>query len=283
MPELAYSNYWILAIGAAGIGFSKTGFSGVSMLHVVLYAMVFGAKESIGVVLPLLIVGDCCSVVGFGRKAEWSYFRSLVPPIAVGIFLGWWMLRQLNTHVDGGTSQDAIIQPVIGGIILALSGIQFVRMISKGQTGEPVNALPSTGDPSAPQLAGASQDEPNGKPTVNWPLAVFLGVLAGFTTMIGNAAGPVVALYFLAMGVRKYQFIGTSAWLFLCVNIFKIPLSFQLGLITQESLRVDASVFAFIPIGFLLGRYCVNKIPQRAFDILLLLFTAIAAIRLLVT
>ena len=74
-------------------------------------------------------------------------------------------------------------------------------------------------------------------------LGVFLGSLGGVATMLANAAGPVAQLYLLVMGLPKYAFIGTSAWLFLIVNLFKVPLMIDLKIITADSIGVSAWMF----------------------------------------
>jgi uncharacterized membrane protein YfcA len=105
--------------------------------------------------------------------------------------------------------------------------------------------------------------------------------MAGITTMLANAAGPVIALYLLAVALPKLELVGTSAWLFLVVNVFKLPFSYSLGLIDVNSLLIDVVFAPAIIGGMLLGRWSVKRIPQKAFDILLLAFTAIAALRLI--
>ncbi|TWU32271.1 Sulfite exporter TauE/SafE [Novipirellula artificiosorum] len=234
-----------LVIGALGIGFSKSGFPGVSMLHVIVFALVFGTKESTGVLLPMLVIGDFCAIKFFGRKADWSHVRKLLPPTLLGIVMGWLLMGRLN--------EDAF-RLLVGTIIMVLTGIQVLRLWR-----------PESFD---------------GVPHTPW-FAIVLGLLAGMTTMLANAAGPVVALYLVAVNMPKWELIGSSAWLFLVLNLIKLPLSFNLGLIHLESLVVDAMFAPAIPIGMLAGRWLVSRVPQRWFNSILLAFTAIAAARLL--
>ncbi|TWU10979.1 sulfite exporter TauE/SafE family protein [Allorhodopirellula heiligendammensis] len=234
-----------LILGAAGIGFSKSGFPGVSMLHVVLFAFVFGAMPSTGVLLPMLVVGDACAIYFFGREANWRHVRRLLPPTIGGILIGWLMMDRLDSDQ---------FKWIVGGIILTLCAVQFVRTYRPGWFDE--------------------------VPHQTW-FAVVLGLLAGVTTMLANAAGPVVALYLLAVALPKWELIGTSAWLFLVLNVVKLPLSFQLGLITDSTLLVGAVLTPAIPLGMLAGRWLVGRVSQKWFNLILLGFTAIAAIRLI--
>ncbi len=234
-----------LAIGALGIGFSKSGFPGVSMLHVVLYAIVFGTLDSTGVLLPMLVVGDLCAIGVFGRKADWAHFRRLLPPTLLGILAGWLLMDRLD---------ESVFRVLVGVIIFVLTGVQVAKQWR-------------------PTMWEAVPHAP-------W-FAVTLGLLAGLTTMLANAAGPVVALYLLAVNLPKWELIGTSAWLFLVLNVLKLPLSYHLGLITTDSLTVNAVFAPAIPLGMLAGRWLVHRVPQRWFNSILLAFTAIAAAKLM--
>ncbi|TWU43052.1 Sulfite exporter TauE/SafE [Novipirellula aureliae] len=235
----------LLLIGSFGIGFSKAGFPGVSMLHVVLFASVFEAKLSTGVLLPMLVIGDICAIKFFGRKADWKHVRRLLPPTLVGIVTGWAMMGLLD---------DGKFRALVGGIILTLTMVQIIR----------------SWRPSAFEHV----------PHQAW-FAIVLGLLAGMTTMLANAAGPVVALYLLAVNLPKWELIGSSAWLFFVLNVIKLPLSFSLGLITPSTLLIGAVFSAAIPIGMMSGRWLVSRVPQVWFNSILLAFTAIAACRLL--
>lgn len=237
----------LLAIAAACVGVSKSGLAGVSMVHVLAFAHVFGARASTGVLLPLLIVGDLLAVRMLGRHAQWGYIRKLLPPSMVGVVLGTWFMSVTN---------EQAFRPMIGGVILALTILQTVRLWRPKW----FEAVPHS--------------------TV---FAISMGIVAGMTTMIANAAGPVIALYLLAVSLPKDQFVGTSAWFFLVLNVSKIPFSAYLGLIDGWSLLIDASLAPLVWMGLAFGRKIVRKLAQRWFDALLLVFTGIAALRLLVS
>ena len=108
-----------------------------------------------------------------------------------------------------------------------------------------------------------------------------LGLLGGFATMIGNAAGPVMALYLLSMRLPKNSFIGTGAWFFFIVNWVKVPFSAKLDLINAESLKLDTCLFPVIIIGAVVGIVLLKRIPQKLFRIIVLILAAAAALKLL--
>jgi uncharacterized membrane protein YfcA len=169
--------YWSLAVLAAfGIGISKSGFAGVSLLHVSIFAELFSARESTGALLPLLIVGDLCAVAVFRRHAQWQYIFKMASPTIIGVILGWLLMD----HLTGSQAYGLLI----GVIVLLLAVMQLIRIWKPNWIGDVPHTL---------------------------IFAWTLGIIAGFTTMVANAAGPVMALYFLAIGLPKLELVGTSA------------------------------------------------------------------------
>ncbi len=109
----------------------------------------------------------------------------------------------------------------------------------------------------------------------------FFGLLGGFTTMIGNAAGPVLSVYLLSSKLPKNEFIGTTAWFFLVVNIFKLPLHFLFwNTITGKTLLINLTVIPIIVLGIVTGIFIVKKIPEKAFRYFIIGITFLIALRL---
>jgi uncharacterized protein len=102
--------------------------------------------------------------------------------------------------------------------------------------------------------------------------------------MLANAAGPIVALYLLALALPKLALVATSAWLFLAINSFKLPFSYlALDLISAETLWINLALAPAIPLGMACGAWCVKRINQQLFDGLLLAFTFVAALRMILS
>lgn len=235
----------VLGLGAVIVGLSKTGLPGVGMLAILLVATVIPAKQSTGLILPMLIAGDVMGVAYYRHHASWKHLIRLAPWTVGGIVLG---------SVALGHLDDAHIRPLIGIIVLAMLALNLWRQ-------------------RQPALAEALPDSHH--------FAAVVGLAAGFTTMVANAAGPIMVIYLLLMGLPKNVFLGTSAWYFMVFNAFKVPFSAALGLITPQSLMFNAVLLPGILVGGWLGIRFARHIPERVFNILVQVFAAAGAIRLL--
>jgi uncharacterized membrane protein YfcA len=235
----------LAALGALGVGFSKAGLAGIGLLHILIFAFLFGARDSTGVVLPMLLAGDITAVTAFHQHARWEYIRRMLPPACIGVILAASVMRRLD---------DALYKPVIGWIILGLALLQLLRMWRPTLLG---------GVPHSRPFAWAS------------------GLLVGAATMLANAAGPIFALYTMAIALPKLEMVGTGAWFFLLINAFKVPFSFWLGLIHGQTLLLNLALVPAILVGVFSGRGVVRRLPQRAFEVLMLAFAALASLRLI--
>lgn len=239
--------HWILMlIAALGVGVTKSGLTGVSMVHVLIFASIFDARESTGIVLPMLIFGDAAAMLVYGKHANWVYIRKMLGPTLAGIVVGAVAMQFLSGQA---------YRPLLGVIILGLVSLQIIRI----------------------RYPRATESIPHAM----W-FAWFMGMLGGAMTMLANGAGPVFAIYFLAVGLPKMELVGTGAWFFLLMNLIKVPFSWGLGLIKAETLMLNAILCPFILIGLWLGVATVKRIPQKQFDLVLLAMTAIIAAGFLV-
>ncbi len=241
---------WLLAcLGAFLIGVSKTGIAGIGILSVAIFANVLPARESVGTVLVTLIAGDLVAVSSYRREVSWQHLWRLFPWTAVGVVMGAFALSRID---------DSGVRRLIGGILLGLLVIHLVRRSSRAGGPEGVSSHP--------------------QPTA---LVGLTGLAAGFTTMVANAAGPIMIMYLLALRLPKLFFIGTAAWFFLVLNLFKVPFSLGLGLITFSSIGISLRLIPFAIGGAIFGRRLIHTIDQRLFEQLALGLTFVAAVRLL--
>jgi uncharacterized protein len=228
---LEFTTYqWIIvALCAAMMGLSKTGMPGCAILVVPTLAAVMPAKQSTGFLLLTLSLADIMAILYWRNHVEWRQLARLLPAAVVGIVLGFFVM---------GNITDRQLMPIIGGLILILIAVTWLR-----------------------NRRGNGENIPHGL-----GFSGTMGVLAGATSMLANAAGPVMTIYLLAMRLKKNEFVGTTAWFFWAVNLIKIPFSYKLHLITHQSLMTNLALIPATLIGGLLGIVLVHRISQKAFN-----------------
>jgi len=244
IPDFTLVEWGLILSSGFIIGLGKAGIKGLDMLTVTFMAIVFGSKSSTGLVLPLLSLADIAAVIYYNRHARWDHFRKLVPWMVVGILLG--VFTGKDMHED-------IFKKVMAGIILVTIIIVLIMEYRK-----------SDQVPSHPAFAAST------------------GLAAGFTTMIGNLAGAFSNLYFLAMRMEKNTFIGTAAWIFLFMNLFKMPFQiFYWKNINADTLKTDLFLVPALALGFWAGIIWVGKIRDEQYRKMVLLLTLAGAIMML--
>ncbi|SDG61912.1 sulfite exporter TauE/SafE family protein [Microbacterium pygmaeum] len=245
MVELTALAWALLAVAALITGLSKTALPGAGTLSVAIFAAVLPAKQSTGTLLLLLIVADVFAVVAYRRDTNWRALLRLAPAVVVGLGLGVVFLA---------LADDAWVRKVIGVILLAVIVVTLIRR----------RMVATVAGSGSHRIAAATY-----------------GTLGGFTTMVANAAGPVMSMYFLAARFSVKEFLGTAAWFFALVNLSKVPFSVGLGLITVPGLLIDLVLVPAVVIGALSGRWLADRLDQRLFERLVIVFTVIGALYLL--
>jgi len=236
---------WIwVVLCALFVGMAKTGVAGVGMLIVPILASILGGKASAGILLPMLSMADFFAVAYYHRHAEWTYILKLLPSTVIGVLIGLFVGKWVN---------DEQFKTIMAIIILVGLGIMVWR-----------------------ERRRSTEKIPH-----NWFFSSIAGLLGGFSTMIGNAAGPVMAIYLLSMQLPKNSFIGTGAWFFLIINLFKIPFHITVWkTIDWTTFGLDLWMLPAIMIGAYLGIKLVRIIPEKPYRIFIIVTTAIAAVRL---
>lgn len=235
----------ILFVGLL-VGMAKTGVHGAGMVAVPMLAVAYGGQSSSGLLLPMLCLADIFGVIYYHRHASWNYLKKLFPWAAVGVVLG---------SVTGTIMEsDAVFKIIMAGIII----VSVVIMI---------------------WLERGNRDD---IPDYPW-FAVLMGIAGGFTSMFGNLAGSVMAVYLLSMRLPKNVYIGTTAWFFMVVNWFKIPFHiFSWHTISFNSFMLDLVTLPAIAIGAVLGIAIVKRIPEKIYRWFIISMTLVAAVFMLV-
>ena len=244
--DLSVVQWILLAVCALFVGMSKVGIAGISMFYIPVLALIFGGKTSTGILLPMLMMADIFGVTYYHRHTEWKYLAKLLPWAFVGIGIGLWVGKVVN---------DEWFKNIIAVLVFAGVGIMLWR-----EKQNRTDLFPHT-----------------------WWFAAVMGVLGGFATMIGNVAGPIFAIYMLAMNLPKNAFIGTGAWFFLIVNFFKFPLQVWVwNNIGWKTIITDLIMLPAIALGAFLGIWIVRKIPDKTYRTFVIIVTVLSAFLLLI-
>jgi hypothetical protein len=234
----------ILAIiTAILVGVAKTGVSGLAIFVVPLIAMVFPAKESVGALLPMLIAGDILAVFYYRQHAQWGQLVKLVPGVAAGMLIGGMFLAQLDNDS---------MRIFLGGFVLLLLVLEVTT-----------------------RYLNLSEFKRRRS------VAFLIGAMAGFGTTVGNAAGPIMGIYLIMMGLDKKQLMGTGAWFFLIVNTSKLPIFIYHEMIGVDTLQFFAYMLPFVVLGTFVGRKLLTVLSQKVFDYLILFFAGVSSLLLL--
>ena len=247
MIETLTDIQWLtISIAALSIGMSKTGVQGIMLMIVPFMAMAFGAKESTGVILPMLCMADIIAVAYYKRIADWKIVAKLLPTAILGFFLA--------IGVDNMIPAGQFRQLMGWTLLLALIVMLWSEIFGK-----------------------------ENRWMHKWWYAAIFGLLGGFTTMIGNAAGPVMSVYLLSMRKEKMEYIGINAWFFLVVNLLKVPLqAFVWDNITWPSFSLNLLMLPVIGIGAWLGIKIVRLFPEKAYRRFVQVVTIISVILMLI-
>jgi uncharacterized membrane protein YfcA len=251
------SHILVAALGALFIGISKAGFGGgLGMLTTPLCVLAFGAKDAIGILLPLLCAGDLFSIYHYWGQWERKNLGYLLPGVVVGVIIGVQLIgrfshRQLNLTIG----------------LLAILFVTF--QVVKDHL-----------------LKAKGVFKPNHK------VGVPCGILAGVTSTFAHGAGPVVSMFLLPQQLTKVIFVGTNVLVFTWVNWIKLPFYCldrhlmtwswlpQEAIINGRTLTTSAALLPVVPIGVWLGVWMNRKIPEAGFVKVIYVLTFLAGLQL---
>jgi len=223
-------------------GISRTAIPGLGTFVVPLIAMALPVRESTGFLLPLLVEADLMAILYWRREVVWRQLAKIFPWTACGVVAGYFVMQRVS---------DAFFKPFLGAVIVGFVVLDLVRRLARVEM-----------------------------TTENRAFVAVSGILAGAFTMIANAGGPIMTIYLLSIALPKEKFVGTTAMFFCLINLFKVPFSVALGLISWQSLRIDLMLIPLIAAGCVVGLVFLKKLPQKAFDTVAQALAAIAGLKL---
>lgn len=245
LPSLPFFHWVLYFFSALVIGLAKSGLTGLGVISIPIMAVIFGGKASSGLILPLLVMADTLSVFYYNRHADWTPIWKLLPATIAGTLIGVWV---------GDSIDDELFKDLIGVFILG----SIVLMLVQERGGLPPVVTQSR------------------------LFASFFGLLGGFSSMIGNAAGPFLTVYLLSLRLPKNNFISTSIWFFLLINLFKVPLHlFFWKTITLSGFALNLLALPVIALGVFTGFHLVKYLPEKTYRYMVIGMTVLLALGLL--
>jgi len=253
-PGVPVVLFWIFVSVAIVIqGISKSGFAGgAGILSLPLMMLVMPVDKVAATLLPLLILCDLNAIYHHRHNKDWTQVMRIFVPSCLGIVLGalvWWQIGR-----DGVEFYGQLIKRMVGVIAIVFG----LYIAAKDRS-----------------MAWVAHHKAGRK------TAVAVGVVAGFTSTIAHAAGPIVSLYVYSQGFNKTLFVGTVAWTFTLINITKLPFYAWAGLVDTSVLWFDACLVALIPVGSWLGHWMHHRVSEWWFSRIIMVLTLVAGVQLL--
>jgi uncharacterized membrane protein YfcA len=247
MPAAAQNTVYVtivIAILGFMIGLAKGGLGGLGALLTPLLALVLPVALAVGVLLPMLMVGDVFALYMYWKQWDLDLVKSMLPAGIVGAVGGTFLLSWLPPNS---------LRIVLGIFVLLVVIYKFTSDLIQRIRYE-----------SRPWHA---------------PLA---GLLAGIASGMFNSGGPPFNSYLLLNKVKARPFIATSAIYFAILNLIKVPGFLYTGVLNLHLLFSLWWVFPFIPIGILVARAMLTRISPMMFEwiiTILLIFSSLWLLR----
>ena len=236
----------VAAVAVVFIGLSKAGFGGgLGMLTTPLCVLAFGARDAIGILLPLLCAGDAFSLYHYWGKWERRNLRYLLPGVVAGVLVGSRLIGRFSPRE---------LNIAIGLLAVMFVVFQFIkeRLFRAEGFFEPNHAL-----------------------------GVPAGIGAGITSTFAHGAGPVVSLFLIPQGMPKETYVGTTVLVFTWINWIKMPFFVANHIITGETLARSLAFLPLVPVGVWLGVWLNRRVSEKLFSRLIYLFTFVTGLQLI--
>jgi uncharacterized membrane protein YfcA len=236
----------ILCVVALMIGVSKAGFGGgTGILVGPLLALIFPARESVGLMLPLLLACDVVALYPYWKKWDTRNVKVIVPGAVLGIVLGSFALEEISDRWLGKT---------IGALAIAFALLQIWR-----------DWIVRTDKVLVP----------------DWRTGSLIGLGTGFVSTLSHVGGTLTTMYLIPQRLDPERFVGTTTALYLLVNLGKCPAYIHARLITLDVLARDAPLIPVLVVGVILGVYLNRRVPSTWFSRVVLIAVFATGIKLL--
>ncbi len=249
--DLSPAQWIILNFTAFMYGFNKTGIVGSAIICTPMMLLAFTPGQTLGIMLPLLVVADICTIIILRSSARWDVIPKAIPWAVVGTILGWWIARQ---SVRMGAEGEILLKKGIAAILVVMVLFGFYLRV------RPELVTRKEEVAGTPGASGGTRTM--AKP---W-FACAMGIMGGLTSMLANNGGPAWVVFLLSLGLGVKEFLGTAAWLFFILNVTKIPFALNLGFIGKDTLSINLYLLPALGIGLAMGVWAVKRLSKKAFD-----------------
>ena len=232
---------WI-TLAAVVTGFSKFSTGGMGMLILPLMMLAFPGPEALGVIIPLYVMTDLMAITRYRKGLDYKVLINLLPLAMIGILLGGWLLA--NTSAVQFTGMLALLIIVMLGLSVWLEyrPAKWMRYPMIGQ---------------------------------------LTGLVSGFISTIGNAAGPFLSLYLMEQKLEKSGYVATRAWAFMLINLAKVPVLMGLGLLNSETFQAGLVGIPGVFVGAFIGTWFMQRMNLNQFRWLIRTMAMLAVVNLL--
>jgi uncharacterized membrane protein YfcA len=231
------------------VGLAKTSIGGLGLLCAALLTQILPAKESTGVLLILLIIGDLFAITAYRKYVDWKFLRTLFMPVFVGLVFGAIFLSQ---------STDESLKKFIGWVVVILVILYPLSQYWQKKNSDLNSRFPRF-------------------------LRLTLGSTAGFMSMVANSGGTPMSIYLFLRRESVMNFLANSAWFFFIVNLIKLPFTIGLGILEVTSFKFILPAIPAIAVGALIGKKIVSQINQKIFQNLTLISAGLVGMKLILS
>jgi len=218
---------WVTVLAVALVGLSKGGLGGAfALMGVPVMSLVMPPVLAAAVLLPILLMMDVISLWYWRKWTDWSILKVMVPAALVGIGVGWAL---------AAITSDAAVRLIVGVVALGFSARAMLGRF----------------------IGGA----PKHRPLMGW---VF-GAVAGFTSFVAHAGGPLFQMHVLPKRLDPKLYTGTSVMFFAILNATKVAPYTMLGMFEGTVLISALVMLPLAVVSVSIGAAIIKRMSPEVF------------------
>jgi uncharacterized membrane protein YfcA len=132
------------------------------------------------------------------------------------------------------------------------------------------------------RLIRKNRDKDENRPKMEGWWFAPLGAVGNFLSALVGSVGPLMAPFFLAFGLTKGAYIGTEALAAAIMHLAKVGTYGAANLLSMGNFGIASMLGVASVIGSYLGKHLVDKVPERAFVVIIEVTLAVAGLCFLI-